>query len=257
MRLVSRPHAASRAHAARRRCREDPRHGRAQDQDRSARRLHVSTAAPRSVPTIWVPDPATRICGRSSPTHALGRIRTMVRMACMLSPQLPTRLWLQALRQPPGATARPALPRTRRGAGIKARAARGPHHADRELDDAITTRLGPPDAPPSHHPGVGALTALTTIVVLGPSAASTTEARGELCRSWPGPARSANKYHLGRSPSRAAHSALRLGRPPHTPPDGSRLQRPTALGPSAGRRKPKSPSPAAPRAAVHYAARSD
>src|SRR5712692_4358950 len=124
-------------------------------------------------PTVWVPDPATRDL-RALLTHRmrLVRIRTMVknglhaialnsRLACGSKLLRQAGLaQLQALALPPH-TAR------RRDQSLELLA--GLTTQIRELDDAITTAaLGHPDAPRLiTHPGVGALTALTTIVVLG------------------------------------------------------------------------------------------
>jgi transposase len=70
----------------------------------------------------------------------------------------------------------------------------------RELDDAITTAaLAHPDAPRLiTHPGVGALTALATIVVLGPVARSP-DSKHVVSYGGRAPAlnASADKYHLG------------------------------------------------------------
>jgi transposase len=127
-------------------------------------------------PTIWVPDPATRDL-RALLTHRmrLVRIRTMVKNglhAIALNYRLArgSKLLrraglaeLQALALPPHTT-------QRRDHSLQLLV--GLNAQIRELDDAITTAaLAHPDAPRLiTHPGVGALTALATIVVLGPVA---------------------------------------------------------------------------------------
>ncbi len=127
-------------------------------------------------PTIWIPDPATRDL-RALLTHRmrLVRIRTMVknglhaialnqRLAC--GPRLLRRAGLaqlQALALPPH-TAQRRDQSLELLAGLTAQIS--------HLDDAITTAaLAHPDAARLQtHPGVGALTALATVVVLGPVA---------------------------------------------------------------------------------------
>jgi transposase len=127
-------------------------------------------------PAIWVPDPATRDL-RALLTHRmrLVRIRTMVKnglQAIALNSRLTCGskllrqaglVQLQALALPPHTT-------QRRDQSLELLA--GLTTQIRVLDDAITTAaLAHPDAPRLiTHPGVGALTALATVVVLGPVA---------------------------------------------------------------------------------------
>jgi len=127
-------------------------------------------------PTIWVPDPVTRDL-RTLLTHRmrLVRIRTMVKNglhAIALNyrlargPKLLRRAGLahlQALVLPPHSA-------RRRDQSLELLA--GLNTQIRELDEAITiAALAHPDAPRLiTHPGVGALTALATVVVLGPVA---------------------------------------------------------------------------------------
>src|SRR5437870_3219434 len=125
-------------------------------------------------PTIWVPDPATRDL-RALLTHRmrLVRIRTMVkngRHAIALNYRLVhgSKLLRRAGLAPLHALALPPHTAQRRDQSLEWLA--GLTAPIRELDDAITTAaLAHPDAPRLiTHPGVGALTALATIVVLGP-----------------------------------------------------------------------------------------
>src|SRR4030095_1434283 len=127
-------------------------------------------------PAIWVPDPATRDL-RALLTHRmrLVRIRTMVKnglQAIALNYRLTqgSKLLRQAGLAQLHALALPPHTARRRDQSLELLA--GLTTQIRELDDAITTAaLGHPDAPRLiTHPGVGALTALTTIVVLGPVA---------------------------------------------------------------------------------------
>ena len=127
-------------------------------------------------PTIWVPDPATRDL-RALLTHRmrLVRIRTMSKNglhAIALNDRLAHRAKLlrRAGRARLHALALPPHTAQRRDHSLHLLA--GLTVQIRELDDAITTAaLAPPDAPRLiTHPGVGALTALATIVVLGPVA---------------------------------------------------------------------------------------
>src|SRR5262249_59797322 len=77
----------------------------------------------------------------------------------------------------------------------------------RELDDAIATAvLAHPDAPRlTTHPGVGALTALATIVVLGP-VARFRDSKHVVSYVGLAPAvnASADKYHLGHIPKQGS-----------------------------------------------------
>jgi transposase len=153
-------------------------------------------------PTIWVPDPATRDL-RALLTHRmrLVRIRTMVKNglhAIALNYRLArgSKLLrqaglgqLRALALPPHTAQRHSLQLL---AGLNAQI--------RELDDAITAAaLAHPDAPRLiTHPGVGALTALATIVVLGP-VARFHDSKHVVSYVGLAPAvnASADKYHLG------------------------------------------------------------
>src|SRR6266436_2724026 len=127
-------------------------------------------------PAIWIPDPATRDL-RTLLMHRLRlvRIRTMVKNglhAIALNSRLTCGstllrqaglIQLQALALPPHTA-------QRRDQSLELLA--GLTSQIRELDEAITTAaLAHPDAPRLiTHPGVGALTALATVVVLGPVA---------------------------------------------------------------------------------------
>src|ERR1700687_4808074 len=126
-------------------------------------------------PTIWVPDPATRDL-RALLTHRmrLVRIRTMVKNglhAIALNARLTcgSKLLRQAGLVQLQALALPPHTAQRRDQSLELLA--GLTTQIRVLDDAITTAAGGhPEAPRlMTHPGVGALTALTTIVVLGPT----------------------------------------------------------------------------------------
>jgi len=170
IRLVSRPHAASRAHVLVAMPRRSA-HGRAQDQDRSARRPPCARPARHDrFPTIWVPDPPPAICGAPHPPHALGpHPHHGQEMACMLSLNSDSPVAPSSSVSRPGATARLALPRTGAAPGSKPRAARGLTTQIRELDDAITTAaLGHPDAHASSPPRGRRPDGVTTIVCLGP-----------------------------------------------------------------------------------------
>src|SRR5215468_278658 len=127
-------------------------------------------------PAIWVPDPATRDL-RALLTHRmrLVRVRTMIKNglhAIALNhrlargSQLLRRAGLAQLQ----ALALPPHTAQRRDHSLQLLA--GLNVQIQELDDAITTAaLAHPDAPRLiTHPGVGPLTALATIVVLGPVA---------------------------------------------------------------------------------------
>lgn len=127
-------------------------------------------------PTIWVPDPATRDL-RALLMHRmrLVRIRTMVKNglhAIALNSRLAcgSTLLRQAGLAHLHALALPPHTAQRRDQSLELLA--GLNTQIRELDDAITTAaLAHPDAPRLlTHPGVGALTALATVVVLGPVA---------------------------------------------------------------------------------------
>ncbi len=127
-------------------------------------------------PTIWVPDPATRDL-RALLTHRmrLVRIRTMVKNglhAIALNHRLARgpKLLRQAGLAQLQALALPPHTAQRRDQSLELLA--GLTAQIRQLDDAVTTAaLAHPDAPRLiTHPGVGALTALATVVVLGPVA---------------------------------------------------------------------------------------
>src|SRR2546427_6204655 len=125
-------------------------------------------------PTIWVPDPATRDL-RALLTHRmrLVRIRTMVKNglhAIALNYRLArgSKLLRQTGLAQLHALALPPHTAQRRDQSLELLA--GLNAQIRQLDDAITTAaLAHPDGPRLiTHPGVGALTALATIVVWGP-----------------------------------------------------------------------------------------
>ena len=127
-------------------------------------------------PTIWIPDPATRDL-RALLMHRmrLVRIRTMVKNglhAIALNYRLTrgSTLLRQAGLAPLHALALPPHTAQRRDQSLERLA--NLNTQVRELDDAITAAaLAHPDAPRLlTHPGVGALTALATVVVLGPVA---------------------------------------------------------------------------------------
>src|SRR5438477_680402 len=127
-------------------------------------------------PTVWVPDPATRDL-RALLAHRmrLVRIRTMVKNglhAIALNHRLArgSKLLRQAGLAQLHALALPPHTAQRRDQSLELLA--GLTTQIRALDEAITTAaLAHPDGPRLiTHPGVGALTALATIVVLGPVA---------------------------------------------------------------------------------------
>jgi transposase len=156
-------------------------------------------------PTIWVPDPATRDL-RALLTHRmrLVRIRTMVKNglhAIALNYRLArgSKLLRQAGLAQLQALALP--PHTARRRDQSLELLTGLTTQIRELDDAITTAaLAHPDAPRLiTHPGVGALTALTTIVVLGPvSRFHDSKQVVSYVGLAPALHASGEKYHLGR-----------------------------------------------------------
>src|SRR5436309_5750449 len=216
-------------------------------------------------PTIWVPDPVTRDL-RALLTHRmrLVRIRTMVKNglhAIALNYRLAR--GSQLLRQAGLAQlhALPLPPHTAQRRDQSLELLAGLTAQIRALDEAITTAaLAHPDAPRLiTHPGVGALTALATVVVLGPVARFHDSKHVVSYVGLAPPLNaSADKYHLG-----------------HITKQGSPLLR-FALGQAAAhaarmdadlkrtyftlvhrRGRPASQSrrrPQAPRAAVHYAA---
>src|SRR6266542_3181943 len=150
-------------------------------------------------PTIWVPDPATRDL-RALLTH---RIRPMVKNglhAIALNYRLArgSKLLRQAGLAQLHALALPPHTAQRRDQSLELLA--GLTKQIRELDDAITTAaLAHPDALRLiTHPGVGALTALATIVVLGP-VARFHDSKHVVSYVGLAPAlnASADKYHLG------------------------------------------------------------
>ena len=125
-------------------------------------------------PAIRVPDPITRDL-RALLMHRmrLGRIRTMVKNglhAIALNYRLGrgSTLLRQAGLTELQALALPRYSAQRRDQSLELLT--GLNAQIRELDTAIATAaLAPPDAPrPITHPGVGALTALAAVVVLGP-----------------------------------------------------------------------------------------
>src|ERR1700730_15410448 len=155
-------------------------------------------------PAIWVPDPATRDL-RTLLTHRmrLVRIRTMVkngRQAIALNSRLAcgSKLLRQAGLAPLHALALPPHTSQRRDQSFALLA--GLNSQIRELDDAITTAaLAHPDAPRLiTHPGVGALTAPATVVVLGP-VSRFPDSKHVVSYVGLAPAlnASADKYHLG------------------------------------------------------------
>src|SRR5712691_3561875 len=156
-------------------------------------------------PTIWIPDPATRDL-RALLTHRmrLVRIRTMVKNglhAIALNYRLArgSTLLRQAGLAQLHALALPPYTAQRRDQSLELLA--GLTTQIRELDDAITTAaLAHPDAPRLiTHPGVGALTALSTVVVLGP-VSRFHDSKHVVSYVGLAPAlhASADKYHLGR-----------------------------------------------------------
>src|SRR5262245_3773133 len=155
-------------------------------------------------PTIWVPDPATRDL-RALLTHRmrLVRIRTMVKNglhAIALNYRLvrSSKLLRQAGLAQLHALALPPHTAQRRDHSLQLLTRLNAQI--RELDDAITTAaLAHPDAPRLiTHPGVGALTALAAIVVLGP-VARFPDSKHVVSYVGLAPAlnASADKYHLG------------------------------------------------------------
>jgi transposase len=156
------------------------------------------------VPAIWVPDPATRDL-RAILTHRmrLVRIRTMVKNglhAIALNYRLvrgSTLLRHVGLTQL-HALALPPYPTQRRDQSLQLLT--GLNAQIRELDEVITAAaLAHPDTPRLiTHPGVGALTALATIVVLGP-VARFSDSKHVVSDVGLAPAlnASADKYHLG------------------------------------------------------------
>jgi transposase len=155
-------------------------------------------------PAIWVPDPATRDL-RALLMHRmrLVRIRTMVKNglhAIALNYRLVrgSKLLRRAGLAQLQALALPPHTAQRRDQSLELLA--GLNTQIRELDDAITTAaLAHPDAPRLiTHPGVGALTALATVVVLGP-VARFHDSKHVVSYVGLAPAvnASADKYHLG------------------------------------------------------------
>src|SRR5438552_9043170 len=155
-------------------------------------------------PTIWVPDPATRDL-RALLAHRmrLVRIRTMVKNglhAIALNYRLArgSKLLRQAGLVQLHALALPPHTAQRRDQSLELLA--GLTTQIRTLDDAITTAaLAHPDGPRLiTHPGVGALTALATIVVLGPVARFPDNQHvGSYVGLAPALNASADKHHFG------------------------------------------------------------
>src|SRR2546429_8647652 len=156
-------------------------------------------------PTVWVPDPATRDL-RALLAHRmrLVRIRTMVKNglhAIALNYRLArgSKLLRQAGLAQLHALALPPHTAQRRDQSLELLA--GLTAQIRELDEAITTAaLAHPDGPRLiTHPGVGALTALATLVVLGP-VARFHDSKHVVSYVGLAPAlnASADKHHLGR-----------------------------------------------------------
>lgn len=156
------------------------------------------------LPTIWVPDPATRdLRGLLTHRMRLVRIRTMVKNglhAIALNYRLVhgSKLLRRAGLAELQALALPPHTAQRRDQSVALLT--GLNAQIRELDDAITTAaLAHPDAPRLiTHPGVGPLTALATIVVLGP-VARFQDSKHVVSYIGLAPAlnASADKYHLG------------------------------------------------------------
>src|ERR1700682_2179357 len=155
-------------------------------------------------PTIWVPDPATRDL-RALLTHRmrLVRIRIMVKNglhAIALNARLTcgSKLLRQAGLVQLQALALPPHTAQRRDQSLDLLACLPPQ--TRVRADATTTAAGGhPEAPRlMTHPGVGALTALTTIVVLGPTSRFH-DSKHVVSYVGLAPAlnASADKYHLG------------------------------------------------------------
>jgi transposase len=198
-------------------------------------------------PTIWVPDPATRDL-RALLTHRmrLVRIRTMVKNglhAIALNYRLArgSKLLrraglaeLQTLALPPHTT-------QRRDHSLQLLV--GLNAQIRELDDAITTAaLAHPDAPRLiTHPGVGALTALATIVVLGP-VARFLDSKHVVSYDGLAPALNASATLPNRAARSSASPSVRPRRmPPGWMSTSSAPTSPSCIG--AGAPKPRSRSP--------------
>jgi len=205
-------------------------------------------------PTVWVPDPATRDL-RALLTHRqrLVRIQTMLKNglhAIALNQRLVRGSKLLRRAGVAQLQALPLPPYTARRRDHSLELLEALHAKLQELDAAIATAaLAHPDAPRLlTHPGVGPLTALATVVVLGPV---TRFADAKHVVSYVGLApslqASADKYRLGHITNRAARcSAGSSARRPPTPRGSTLISNaPTArCAIAAGARRPGSPSPA-------------
>ena len=218
-------------------------------------------------PTVWIPDPDTRD-RRALIAHRvrLVRMRTVVKnglQAIALNQRLAlhSALWTQR-----GLTQLKALPL--------------PPHTTRRRDDSLallawlTTRIDQLDAHIAAvasadprvqllltHPGVGPLTALTTVLVLGPLAGFPDSKHVvSYVGLAPWSTRPPTNSDSARSPSKATPcSAGCWARPLRSPPVGPRsaaplLQRHASTGAAQGQGRP---CPQAPRAALRHVARSD
>src|SRR5215475_8088206 len=172
--------------------------------DRRDARHILDLLAHDRFPIIWIPDPATRDL-RALLTHRmrLVRIRTMVKnglqaIALNYRVALGSKLLRQAGLTQLQALALPPYMAQRRDQSLELLA--GLTRQIHQLDDAISTAaLAHPDAPRLiTHPGVGPLTALATIVVLGP-VARFHDSKHVVSYVGLAPAlnASADKYHLG------------------------------------------------------------
>jgi transposase len=127
-------------------------------------------------PAVWIPDPATRDL-RALVTHRvrLVRIRTMVKnglQAIALNRRLAvgSKLWSQRGRAQLTALDLPCHTAQRREDNLELLTWLEAHIADLDARIADAARAHPSARLLLTHPGVGALTALTTVLVLGPAA---------------------------------------------------------------------------------------
>jgi transposase len=125
---------------------------------------------------VWIPDPATRDL-RALVTHRvrLVRIRTMVKnglQAIALNRRLAlgSKLWSQRGRAQLTALDLPRHTAQRREDNLELLTWLEAHIADLDARIADAARAHPSARLLLTHPGVGALTALTTVLVLGPAA---------------------------------------------------------------------------------------
>jgi transposase len=125
-------------------------------------------------PTVWVPDPATRdLRALLTPRRRLVRIQTMLKNglhAIALNQRLTRGAKLLRLAGLAQLQALPLPPYTAQRRDHRLELLETLHTKIQQLDAAIASAaLAHPDAPRLlTHPGVGPLTALTTVVVLGP-----------------------------------------------------------------------------------------